>query len=148
MTEPLPFQRRLAPPPSREELATGARVPAARGRTVLSSAASAPLSAFQEALQTAEEAASTLDADALNEALGAAESLKARLWTRLYAEGTPRRQEEDRLLDVDEASQRLAISTDTLYRRARALPFSVKIGGSVRFSAQGISRFIASRQGR
>ena len=44
--------------------------------------------------------------------------------------------------------RRLAISTDTLYRKARELPFTVRIGGNVRFSAQGISRFIATRQGR
>jgi predicted DNA-binding transcriptional regulator AlpA len=107
-----------------------------------------PLSSFQDALRTAEEAALELGADALAEALGAAESLKARLWARLYAEGAPRPQEEDRLLDVDEASRRLSVSTDTLYRKARALPFTVRVGGNVRFSAQGISRFIATRQGR
>ena len=149
MTGPLPFRLpRTAPPPSQEERATGSEAPAGRRRSLLSAVAGEPLSSFQDALRTAEEAALELGADALAEALGAAESLKARLWARLYAEGAPRPQEEDRLLDVDEASRRLSVSTDTLYRKARALPFTVRVGGNVRFSAQGISRFIATRQGR
>ena len=81
-------------------------------------------------------------------ALGAAERLKARLWARLYAEGMPRHEEEDRLLEVEEAAKRLAVSTDTLYRRARSLPFTVRVGNSVRFSLRGLSRFIETRQGR
>ena|SRR5450759_2314443 len=84
----------------------------------------------------------------LIDAIGDAERLKASLLSRLYAQGAPRDHEEDRLLDVKEASQRLSISTDTLYRKARELPFTVRIGGNVRFSVQGISRFIATRQGR
>ena len=116
--------------------------------SLLSVKAGEPLVSFQEALRNAEEAARELGADALAEALGATESLKARLWVRLYSETAPHSQEEDRLLDVEGAAQRLAISTDTLYRKARDLPFTVRIGGNVRFSAQGISRFIATRQGR
>jgi len=114
----------------------------------VSVAARLPLYAFQEALQTAGEVAGSLGAEALAEAIGETERLKAGLWARLYAEGAPRPQEEDRLLDVDEASRRLSVSTDTLYRKARELPFTVKIGGNVRFSTHGISRFIATRQGR
>lgn len=116
--------------------------------SLLSVKAGEPLSSFQDALRTAEEAARGLGADALADALGAAERLKAGLLVRLYAEGAPRQQEEDRLLDVKEAAKRLAISKDTLYRKASNLPFTVRIGGNVRFSAQGISRFIATRQGR
>ena len=62
--------------------------------------------------------------------------------------GTSSSEEEDRLLEVEEAAVGSQISTDTLYRKARELPFTVRIGGNVRFSAQGISRFIATRQGR
>ena len=58
------------------------------------------------------------------------------------------REEDDRLLEVEEAARRLAVSTDTLYRKARELPFTVRIGGMFHFSAQGMSRFIATRQGR
>lgn len=116
--------------------------------SLLTASADEPLGRFQEALRIAEEVARVLGADALGDALGEAERLKARLWTRLYSEGAPRPQEGDRLLDVVEAAKRLAVSTDTLYRKARELPFTVRIGGNVRFSAQGISRYIATRQGR
>ncbi len=116
--------------------------------SLLSDNAGDPLGRFREALRAAEAEVRGLGADALADALGAAERLKAGLWIRLYADGAPRQPEEDRLLDVEEAAQRLAVSTDTLYRRARELPFTVRIGGNVRFSAQGISRFIATRQGR
>jgi len=116
--------------------------------SVLSAASDEPLLRFQEALQRAEEAAGSLRPEALAEALGEAERLKARLWTRLYAEAAPRVQEEDRLLDVEAAAARLAVSTDTLYRKARDLPFTVRIGGNVRFSARGLARFIETRQGR
>ena len=116
--------------------------------SALSQSPGDPLRHFQEALRHSEEASDSLGIEALPEALGEAERLKARLWVRLYGEGIPRQQEEDRLLEVEEAAKRLAISTDTLYRKAHELPFTVRIGGNVRFSAQGISRFIATRQGR
>ena len=116
--------------------------------SLLSAKAGEPLNSFQEALRTAEEATRGLGGEGLAEALGEAEKLKVRLFARLFAEGTPHPVGDDRLLTVEEAAKRLGISKDTLYRKARALPFSVRIGGNVRFSAQGISRYIATRQGR
>jgi excisionase family DNA binding protein len=116
--------------------------------SVLSAPSDDPLRRFREALGQAEEACRRLNIGELSEALGEVERLKARLWVWLYAEGAPQQQEEDRLLEVEEAARRLAVSKDTLYRKARDLPFTVRIGGNVRFSAQGISRFIATRQGR
>ena len=103
---------------------------------------------FKEGRSSLSEASVGMCPEELIDAIGEAERLKASLWGRLYAEGSPREHEEDRLLDVKEASLRLSISTDTLYRKAADLPFTVRIGGNVRFSAQGISRFIATRQGR
>lgn len=116
--------------------------------SVLSAKPNEPLNSFREALRRAAEAAGSLTPEVLAEAVGEAERLKAGLLLRLYAEGTPRHEEEDRLLEVEEAARRLGISTDTLYRKARELPFTIKIGGNLRFSSRGISRFIATRQGR
>ena len=48
----------------------------------------------------------------------------------------------DRLLDIREAAQRLGMSTSRLYREATHLPFTVRRGRSVRFSAVGIDRYI------
>ena len=54
----------------------------------------------------------------------------------------------DTLLRVGEAATRLGTSTDWLYRQAKRLPFTVRQGGQLRFSAQGISRYIRQREGR
>ena len=116
--------------------------------SVLSVKPDDPLSIFQEALRRAEEAAGDLGVETLTEALGEAERLKARLWARLYCLTVPHQGEADRLLDVREAATLLSLSEDTLYRRADELPFTVRLGGSVRFSALGIQKFIRSRQGR
>jgi excisionase family DNA binding protein len=53
----------------------------------------------------------------------------------------------DRLLDVQEAARRLGVSTDYLYRH-KGLPFRVQMGRRVRFSSNGIERYIRHRQGR
>jgi hypothetical protein len=57
-------------------------------------------------------------------------------------------QTQDLLLTVIEAAQRLAVSLDGLNRRASSLPFTVRVGSDVRFSANGIARWITARQGR
>jgi predicted DNA-binding transcriptional regulator AlpA len=116
--------------------------------SVISVAPDNPLLRFTEALQRAEEEAGSLGVQDLSEALGATERLKAKLWARLYDLGVPRKGEADRLLDVEEAARVLTLSPDTLYRRASELPFTVRLGGSVRFSSDGIQKFICSRQGR
>jgi len=64
------------------------------------------------------------------------------------ATAAPEDPPEDRLLDVHGASERLGTSTDYLYRHSSKLPFSIRIGSRLRFSARGIERFIRTRQGR
>lgn len=53
---------------------------------------------------------------------------------------------EDRLLTIDEAASRLSVSRDFLYRRAKALPFVVRQGRLLRFSSEGLARYIRKRQ--
>ncbi len=55
---------------------------------------------------------------------------------------------EDRLLTVAEATKRLSVSPDWLYRHAKALPFTVRGACGLRFSSHGIDRYIRQRQGR
>jgi len=55
---------------------------------------------------------------------------------------------DDRLLDVDEAAVVLSQTTDWVYRHAKELPFTVRVGTLVRFSAHGIQTFIRNRRGR
>jgi predicted DNA-binding transcriptional regulator AlpA len=54
----------------------------------------------------------------------------------------------DRLLNVQEAATKLSLSQDYLYRNSDKLPFTVRIGGQLRFSEAGIERYIRQRMGR
>ncbi len=65
------------------------------------------------------------------------------------SEVMPPEPEEDVLLDVDKAAQRLSTSKDWLYRHADKLPFTIRLGArQLRFSVKGIERYIRQRQGR
>ena len=55
----------------------------------------------------------------------------------------------DCLVGAKEAAARLSVTADYLYRHADELPFTVRPGpGQVRFSSDGIARYIQQRQGR
>jgi predicted DNA-binding transcriptional regulator AlpA len=54
----------------------------------------------------------------------------------------------DHLLTVEQTTERLGASVDWLYRHADGLPFIVRVGRRVRFSAQGLDRYIRDRAGR
>ncbi len=53
-----------------------------------------------------------------------------------------------RLLTVEDAAQKLGVGRDWLYRRAANLPFTVRVGRALRFSEEGLDRWIRSRNGR
>jgi predicted DNA-binding transcriptional regulator AlpA len=53
----------------------------------------------------------------------------------------------DENLDVSEAARRLGVSEVWLYRQ-KTLPFRVRIGGRVVFSARGLEKWNRSRMGR
>jgi predicted DNA-binding transcriptional regulator AlpA len=54
---------------------------------------------------------------------------------------------QDRLLDAEEAAKLLSVSEDWLYRNAKKLPFSRKLGPKMlRFSSDGIQKFLATRK--
>jgi predicted DNA-binding transcriptional regulator AlpA len=53
----------------------------------------------------------------------------------------------DRLLDAEDAAKLLCISEDWLYRNAKKLPFTRKLGPKMlRFSALGIQKYLATRK--
>lgn len=134
MSEPFRVSRRSFPP------GEGIGLPAPTG---------ANLAQVRDLLRQVEAAASDLAADELTAALGEVERLRVMLSVRLSAVFSPAKPAEpDRLLDVEEAARRLSVSPDTLYRKARDLPFVVRLGHLVRFSSAGIDRFIRTRRGR
>ena len=55
--------------------------------------------------------------------------------------------EADRMLTAEEAAGMLSMSTDWLYRNAKKLPFTCKLGPKMlRFSYQGILKYLATRK--
>jgi hypothetical protein len=72
-------------------------------------------------------------------------AVQAALAARLYrADASAER--GDTLLTVEEAAPILSVSPDWLYRKARALPFTVRHGQLLRFSAHGIQSYIKQRR--
>ena len=54
---------------------------------------------------------------------------------------------EDHLLDTDEAAKVLSVSPDWLYRHAKHLPFTRKLGPKMlRFSHLGMQKYLATRK--
>lgn len=56
--------------------------------------------------------------------------------------------EGGRLLTVEEAAAKLGVARDWLYRRSGRLPFTVRLGRSLRFSEAGMDRWIRNRNGK
>ena len=54
----------------------------------------------------------------------------------------------DENLSVDEAARRLGVSRDYLYHHAPKLPFTVRIGRRLLFSARGLEQWNRYRQGQ
>jgi predicted DNA-binding transcriptional regulator AlpA len=53
----------------------------------------------------------------------------------------------ERLLSVREAAERLGMSVDWLYRHARLLPFTRRLGSrAVKFDADGLDRRVSQRR--
>ena len=60
---------------------------------------------------------------------------------------TTTQQEVDRLLSAEEAATLLSMSEDWLYRHAKKLPFTRKVGSKMlRFSQQGIIKWMDTRK--
>lgn len=61
--------------------------------------------------------------------------------------GTSGRESAERLLSVREAAERLGMSVDWMYRHARQLPFTRRVGTrTVKFDAAGLDRWVAQRR--
>jgi predicted DNA-binding transcriptional regulator AlpA len=54
----------------------------------------------------------------------------------------------DRLIEIDEAAERLKVSRSWLYRRSGKLPFAVHNGRRLAFSEKGIEEYIRRGMGR
>jgi predicted DNA-binding transcriptional regulator AlpA len=76
-------------------------------------------------------------------------ALSARLLADAAVGSPPRPGGFEHLLDVQEAAARLGMSTDWLYRHARQLPFTRRVGRrAVKFDPEGLTRWVAHRTPR
>ena len=58
-----------------------------------------------------------------------------------------RRSDPDRLLDASAAATLMAVSEDWLYRHAKKLPFTRRLGPKMlRFSSKDIEKYLATRK--
>lgn len=75
--------------------------------------------------------------------LAALSALAGRLAVRLLT--VPERRQDagvaDENLSVEEAARRLGVSTEYLYRHAKRLPFTRRVGRRLLFSARGLERW-------
>lgn len=80
--------------------------------------------------------------------LGELEKLKASLWLRMTTGSQAcSTQGTDRLLTADEVAERLNVTPAFIYKKARQYPFTIRQGRYVRFSQNGLERYLKQRQG-
>lgn len=94
-------------------------------------------------LQTVLMAVRELPAGELPRLLGELEEIRCTAMARLSAQLCLPKAESDELLGVEEASRRLGVSKDFLYRQGRHFPFVRRMGRKLLFSKLGIERHIA-----
>ena len=99
--------------------------------------------------------ATSLSADVVESLLGKTAVVQSILISRLLALRATRQDyahsetgDGDRLLTVEEAAHMIGKSESHLYHRAAHYPFTVRVGGNLRFSRTGIEKFIRQRRGR
>jgi predicted DNA-binding transcriptional regulator AlpA len=85
--------------------------------------------------------ARTVSPDELPRLLGDLEEVRATALARLAAP-QPIQSQADELLDVPEASRRLGVSGDYLYRHHKDFPFTRHMGRKLLFSLRGIEKHI------
>lgn len=94
-----------------------------------------------------------LETEELAELLAELEALRARAWARLSrpdaptGNGTPTTPASDRMLDVEEAAELLAVEPRWLYDRADDLPFTRRLAPrTLRFSERALYRWLETRR--
>jgi excisionase family DNA binding protein len=79
--------------------------------------------------------------------LGELEQVRCTALGRLVAPTHAQPVESDRLLSIEEASSRLNVSQDYLYRHSSDFPFTRRIGRKLLFSSSEINRYIRRHDG-
>ena len=95
--------------------------------------------------------AADLPVEVVETMLARCHTLEGTLFARLLAARTNGHAPatDTQLVDAEDAARMLGRTTDWIYRNARSLPFAVqqKRGAALRFSREGIERYIREREG-
>lgn len=105
---------------------------------------------FEASLRDLAEQFDALPAAALPAAVTAVAALLASVASRAIGSqpsARPEAQVADENLSVEEAARRLGISKDYVYRHARRLPFTRRVGRRLLFSSRGLAAWMAQRTG-
>ena len=97
---------------------------------------------MRDELQFVLRAARELPADELPRLLGEIEEVRCTAMARLAAPAPAQSAGADELLSVEEASRRLGVSKDYLYRHGGDFPFTRRMGRKLLFSSLGIEKHI------
>jgi len=73
-------------------------------------------------------------------------ALQCALAARLVGGGTSVSTTTEKLLNVHEAADLLGLSVDWLYRHAKGLPFTRRVGRALRFDRVGVARWLAAQR--
>lgn len=97
---------------------------------------------MRDEIQVALKLAQELPEAQLPRLLGELEEVRCTAMARLSGTRPVPQAAPDRMLAVSEASRRLGMSQDYLYRHHRDFPFTRRVGRRLLFSSQGIGRYI------
>jgi excisionase family DNA binding protein len=79
--------------------------------------------------------------------LGELEEIRCTATVRLGAPMRGQSSQAERLLNVEQAAQRLGVSKDYLYRHRNGFPFTRRMGRKLLFSSSGIDLHIRQQDG-
>lgn len=85
------------------------------------------------------------DVPALLTTLGGMALLAAARLTSDQHKTRPAKPEPDQLLTVDQVAERLKVSKHCVYRKAKRLPFTRRVGRALRFSSAGLTQWMKSQ---
>lgn len=102
---------------------------------------------MRDELQSVMRFTQQLPPEQLPTLLGEIEEIRCTAMARLTASLTQQPLAPDQLLSVEEASRRLGVGRDYLYRHSAELLFTRRMGGRLLFSSAGIDRYIRQQDG-
>jgi excisionase family DNA binding protein len=98
-------------------------------------------------LQSVLDSLKEMPADRLPDLMGELEVIRATALLRISS-AMPSTQTRDELITVEQAAERLGLSTDYLYRHSKQLPFTRRVGRKLMFSSLRIDAYIRQNRGR